>query len=240
MTSENESSSGNELEIIIDEDDNNEHDESSSSNGSDEADEGSSDDDNNNKNTDEDIQDPAEPDDDIQGEKKTSDAWQHFESNGDNSTCKYCKKTYSKSTSTTILRRHYEKYHKKKINKTKQTTLQFSTSTPHPNEIMRDKTSSIIEWIILDLQPFSVVESESFIKLVNKLDPHYRLPSRHTIKRLIINEFEEKRKIISNFFQNSTFKFSLTCDYTFSQINYGFSITSVKICRNNFGIAIYF
>src|SRR3954447_373031 len=70
MTSENESSSGNELEIIIDEDDNNEHDESSSSNGSDEADEGSSDDDNNNKNTDEDIQDPAEPDDNIQGEKK--------------------------------------------------------------------------------------------------------------------------------------------------------------------------
>src|SRR2546423_15214916 len=35
---------------------------------------------------------------------------------------------------------------------------------------------------------------------------------RHTIKRLIIDGFEEKRKIISNFFQNSTFKFSLTCD----------------------------
>src|SRR5437764_11339330 len=69
MTSENESS-GNELEIIIDEDDINEHDKSISSSGSDEADEGSSDDDNNNENTDEDIQDPAEPDDDIQGEKK--------------------------------------------------------------------------------------------------------------------------------------------------------------------------
>ena len=70
MTSENESSSGNELEIIIDEDDINEHDKSISSSGSDEADEGSSDDDNNNENTDEDIQDPAEPDDDIQGKKK--------------------------------------------------------------------------------------------------------------------------------------------------------------------------
>ena len=212
MTSENESSSGNELEIIINEDDINEHDKSISSSGSDEADEGSSDDDNNNENTDEDIQDPAEPDDDIQGEKKTSDVWQHFDNNEDNSTCKYCKKTYSKNTSTTILRRHYEKNHQKKINKTKQTTLQFSTSTPHPDEIMRDKTNSIMEWIILDLQPFSVVESESFIKLINKLDPHYRLPSRHTIKRLIIDVFEEKRKIISNFFQNSTFKFSLTCD----------------------------
>ena len=182
MTSENESSSGNELEIIIDEDDINEHDKSISSSGSDEADEGSSDDDNNNENTDEDIQDPAEPDDDIQGEKKTSDVWQHFDNNEDNSTCKYCKKTYSKNTSTTILRRHYEKNHKKKINKTKQTTLQFSTSTPHPNEIMRDKTSSIIEWIILDLQPFSVVESESFIKLINKLDPYYRLPHAIQLK----------------------------------------------------------
>jgi len=28
--------------------------------------------------------------------------------------------------------------------------------------------------------------------------------------------------------------------YTFLRINYGFGITSVKICRNNFGIAIYF
>ena len=182
MTSENESSSGNELEIIIDEDDINEHDKSISSSGSDEADEGSSDDDNNNENTDEDIQNPAEPDDDIQGEKKASDVWQHFDNNEDNSTCKYCKKTYSKNTSTTILRRHYEKNHKKKINKTKQTTLQFSTSTPHPDEIMCDKTSSIIEWIILDLQPFSVVESESFIKLINKLDPYYRLPHAIQLK----------------------------------------------------------
>ena len=56
------------------------------------------------------------------------------------------------------------------------------------------------------------IESESFIKLINKLNPHYWLLLRHTIKRLIIDEFEKKKKIISNFFQNSTFKFSLTCD----------------------------
>ena len=165
-------------------------------------------------NPDDDTQtEPANPDDDTQVGKKTSDIWQHFDSEENHSICKYCKKTYAKSTSTTILRRHYEKHHERRINKAKQTTLQFSTTlTPHPNEIMHEKTGSIVEWIVLDLQPFSVVESESFIRLINKLDPHYRLPSRHTIKRLIIDEFEERRKVIINFFQNSTSKFSLTCD----------------------------
>src|SRR5215213_4196987 len=219
MSSESESNNGNELEFINDDDIYYEYDKSSSSDESEpdgqDLTPANPDDDTQTEpaNPDDDTQtEPANSDNDTQVRKKTSDIWQHFNSDKNHSICKYCKKTYSKSTSTTILRRHYEKYHKKKINKTKQTTLQFSTSTSHPDEIMQDKTSSIIEWIVLDLQPFSVVESESFIKLINKLDPHYRLPSRHTIKRLIINEFEERRKVIINLFQNSTSKFSLTCD----------------------------
>jgi len=50
------------------------------------------------------------------------------------------------------------------------------------------------------------------MKLIYKLDPRYRLPSRHTIKRLINQEFEEKRNAIPDFLQNMTSKFSLTCD----------------------------
>jgi hypothetical protein len=103
---------------------------------------------------------------------------------------------------------------------------------------MNEKTGSIIEWIVLDLQPFSVVESESFIKLINKLDPHYRLPSRHTIKRSIIEEFKERRKMIANFLQNSTFKFSLTCDIwssikmeSFMAITVHYIDTKWKLCH---------
>ncbi|CAB4428291.1 unnamed protein product [Rhizophagus irregularis] len=103
---------------------------------------------------------------------------------------------------------HYRKYHEKSSsNRAIQSTLKFSTQTspPHPDEIMREKTKSLMNWVILDLKPFSVVESESFIDLVKKLDPHYRLPSRHTIKRLIVKEFEQKRDIIRIFFAKFTF-----------------------------------
>ena len=65
-------------------------------------------------------------------------------------------------------------------NKLGQNIFQF-TVPPHPNEIMFEKTKSLVKWIICDLKPFSVVESESFMKLIYKLDPRYRLPSRHTI-----------------------------------------------------------
>jgi len=77
---------------------------------------------------------------------------------------------------------------------------------------MHEKTESLIEWIVLDLQPFSVVESESFIKMVNTLDPYYRLSSRNTIKKLIIQKFDQKRNLILEYLQNITSKISLTCD----------------------------
>ena len=145
--------------------------------------------------------------------KKNSDVWNHFDVIEERSKCKYCTKSYSKNTSTSILWRHYYKEHDKKSgSKTKQSLLQFPIITPHPDNIMHEKTESLIEWIVLDLQPFSVVESESFIKMVNKLDPHYRLSSRHTIKRSIIQKFDQNRNLILEHLQNVTSKISLTCD----------------------------
>ena len=77
---------------------------------------------------------------------------------------------------------------------------------------MYEKTKSLVKWIICNLKSFSVVESESFIKFIYKLDPRYRLPSRHTIKRLINQEFEQKRNTIQDFLQNISSKVSLICD----------------------------
>jgi hypothetical protein len=138
--------------------------------------------------------------------KKTSEIWYHFDTTEQNQICKYCKKNYAKKTSTTILWRHYKSCHESEIE------IGQNTSPPHPNNIMYEKTKSLVEWIICDLKSFSVVESESFTKLIYKLDSRYRLPSRHTIKRLISQEFEQKRDVIPDFLQNISSKFSLTCD----------------------------
>ena len=39
-------------------------------------------------------------------------------------------------------------------------------------------THSITEIMALDCQPFSVVEDQGFVRLLNHLQPHYQLPSR--------------------------------------------------------------
>src|SRR5215469_13878593 len=150
--------------------------------------------------------------DSYEGSKKTSDIWNYFDITGQNRICKYCKKEYSKKTSTAVLWRHYRKYHESEVNdKIGQNRFQFKVP-PHPSNIMYEKTKSLVEWIICDLKSFSIVESESFIKLIYKLDPRYRLPSQHTVKRLINQEFEQKRNAVPEFLQNITSKFSLTCD----------------------------
>ena len=170
MSSESESSNNdNEIEILNPDDINDINEDNESPQSSDSNEDNSDDSNNDNTAPPGQISTP----DNTQVEKKTSNVWQHFDSEENYSICKYCKQTYAKSTSTSILKRHYRKNHEKKINKTKQTTLQFFTSIPHPEEIMHEKTISVVEWIVLDLQPFSVVASKSFIKLVNKLDPQY-------------------------------------------------------------------
>src|ERR1700722_16243719 len=98
--------------------------------------------------------------DSYEGSKKTSDIWNHFDITGQNKICKHCKKEYAKKTSTSVLWRHYRKYHESEVsNKIGQNTFQFKVP-PHPSNIMYEKTKSLIEWIICDLKSFSVVESE--------------------------------------------------------------------------------
>ncbi|CAB4428182.1 unnamed protein product [Rhizophagus irregularis] len=214
MDSETESITSDEVFIYTEHEENDDVQDSSDNS---DTDENTNESDENNSTSDNATSDNATIEEEKVGDshKKTSGVWQHYDIIEQNSKCKYCRKTYAKSTSTTILWHHYRKYHEKSSsNRAIQSTLKFSTQTspPHPDEIMRKKTKSLMNWVILDLKPFSVVESESFIDLVKKLDPHYRLPSRHTIKRLIVKEFEQKRDIIRIFLQNLPFKVSLTCD----------------------------
>ena len=58
----------------------------------------------------------ATPEDDNLGQdisentsKKTSDIWKYFDITEQNQICKYCKKTYAKRTSTSVLWHHFIK-----------------------------------------------------------------------------------------------------------------------------------
>ncbi|XP_046668494.1 zinc finger BED domain-containing protein 4-like [Homalodisca vitripennis] len=51
-------------------------------------------------------------------------------------------------------------------------------------------TQAILYMICKDCQPFSIVEHTGFNKLMKTVAPHYKVPSRFTIKRLINDKFE--------------------------------------------------
>lgn len=46
--------------------------------------------------------------------------------------------------------------------------------------------NALVDMIINDLQPASIVEDKGFVSLINVLDPRYALPSRRTISRSLL------------------------------------------------------
>ncbi|CAI2199102.1 14317_t:CDS:2, partial [Funneliformis geosporum] len=65
-------------------------------------------------------------------------------------------------------------------------------------EIQAKKTQAVMEWIILDMQAFKVVEGEAFNKMVSILDPQYQIPSDEIAKKIynILVEFGLETKTL--------------------------------------------
>ena len=75
---------------------------------------------------------------------------------------------------------------------TTQTTLD-NFARRHSQKIQTSKIQAVIEWIVLDIQPFKVVEGEAFRKMILELDPYYVIPTRNTVKDIIKKAFEKKK-----------------------------------------------
>ncbi|EFA12506.1 hypothetical protein TcasGA2_TC012931 [Tribolium castaneum] len=72
----------------------------------------------------------------------------------------------------------------------------YKTSTQKKKEI----DNLVIDMITLDMQPLSIVGDVGFQQLINKLDPHYKLPSKTQVKEVLLprryNEVKIKLKQI--------------------------------------------
>ena len=134
--------------------------------------------------------------------------------------CPNCEKIFKKSTGTASIRTHLQNYGILLV-KEKQTSLDHFVKR-HSSKIQFEKTQKVIEWIVLDIQPFKVVEGEAFRKMITKLDPQYQIPSRETVKNAIKKSFEDRRKAITNYIKNISGKVSLTTDIWSSLKNEGF------------------
>ena len=190
------------------------------------------DNDNDNDNTnddDDDVNDDDDNDDNDEDEdedvvtrphKHTSNVWEHIDKETDpvNPKCKLCNKIFSKHSSTSTLRNHLKSKHKTIYKEAGQTTLDFLKVSFYDKKTNSAIVKFLVKWIVIDMLPFSLVESSYFKDFLEKLNPKFQCPSRFALKDSIISEFNIRRSHIISFIKNIPGYCSFTTDI-WSSIN---------------------
>ncbi|GBC28973.2 zinc finger BED domain-containing protein 1-like [Rhizophagus irregularis DAOM 181602=DAOM 197198] len=167
----------------------------------------------------------ASDDERIINKKLSADVWEFFQKIQDeeswlitNYKCILCAKLYSPGNPTSTLRRHLTKKHPSHYKKpeTRQTTLRFKPYSPSKSKPITD---SLVDFVATDLQPFTIVENPEFKLLINKLNPHYILPCRQTLKEKFIENYKMRKNVLINEVSQINSKISLTTDIWTSEIS---------------------
>ncbi|RMZ96479.1 hypothetical protein BpHYR1_002579 [Brachionus plicatilis] len=93
----------------------------------------------------------------------------------------FCNQKFSNKTSSSSLKYHLKNCH----------GLTFDDSKSSSKIFKPNVDEKLIEWIIDDLQPFSVVEGKKFIELVEMLDSSYKIHCLSKIEYSIDDLFEK-------------------------------------------------
>ena len=119
------------------------------------------------------------------------------------------------------MERHLYNKHNITIPKVKkiQTALNFKCINPWPVKEKSERDQVVVTWIIVDQQPFKVVENEKFIKMMNTFDPRYKVPNRHQVKTMVIQEFNNRRSNLGSDLRKIPGTVAFTADMWTSTLN---------------------
>lgn len=104
----------------------------------------------------------------------------------------------------------------------------ISTFATRPMSIPRTKNLHIkvLNMIIKDMQPFTIVEDEGFRELLEEFDPAYKLPSRKTLcNRLLPQTYDEVVQKVKNLLENSEYLTITTDTWTSTAVENYLAIT---------------
>ncbi|KAL0992930.1 hypothetical protein UPYG_G00101080 [Umbra pygmaea] len=96
-------------------------------------------------------------------------------------------------------------------------TSMFTNSTPSGHHIQvrntrqEDLDNALVNMLVKDTQPFSVVEEEGFSAFIQKLDPSYSLPNKQALKKMVESRCDIANHNILSQIEMSSFV-SLTSD----------------------------
>ena len=103
---------------------------------------------------DQEVDKEADDNDKLKKSTTSSDVWDYVDRI--ERKCPYCAKIFGKKTGTSSIRTHLGGYGVK-FEKEQQMTLDTFVKK-HSPKIQTEKTQAVIEWIVLDMQAFQVVE----------------------------------------------------------------------------------
>ena len=137
--------------------------------------------------------------------------WQHYERIYDNegvhinTKCNYCNQKYSIKCSTSTLNDHWKKKHLKiqpgRVGSIEEAFDNARSQKRLQSEDHLDSLDKLVNWIIVECQPFRVVESASFQEFIASLDSGFHVPSRHTIRNKIDEKYTYYKDNIIKLFQ---------------------------------------
>ncbi|XP_062872093.1 zinc finger BED domain-containing protein 4-like [Trichomycterus rosablanca] len=120
--------------------------------------------------------------------RRTSPVWEHFELFAQNKVrCLLCHKELTYSNNTSSMIRHYRAIHDH---------AQSAASGPDTSQNSRKKIvdDALVNMVIKDSQPFSIVEDVGFKELIHVLEPTYVLPTRQALKAMVDKQYEEAKE----------------------------------------------
>lgn len=157
--------------------------------------------------------------------------------------CKYCQAQYRcdpRTHGTTNMLTHIPKCPKKPdaLKDPNQTTLTFKTgetsalvaaSTRFNLQLCR---RALAMFVIVDEQPFSVVEGEGFKFLCKQLQPQFTVPSRYTVARDCFKMYVEEKNRLKSFFRSECNRVALTTDCWTSVQNLNYIVLTAHFIDN--------
>lgn len=130
----------------------------------------------------------------------SSSVWLYFDKSPayapDYNVCQKCSKKYNQATSVTVLRKHLQGH---KLDAPTRTEKKNKKSDPLSKKEQKEHDKYLVQWLIRNLQPFTVVDNPSFRDFINHLCSRYVLPGRHKAKGNKTNLFFLMIMIITNF-----------------------------------------
>ncbi|KAI3850037.1 hypothetical protein MKX03_024912 [Papaver bracteatum] len=155
--------------------------------------------------------------------KKRSDVWNHFEMEDKPSKYEKCRHCKTKIAAQGIkygtggMNNHLKICKQKPKEEKGQQTLDFQPARLGEEGKLvavtfnQDAcTKAVILFVILDEQPFRVVEGEGFKELCRVLESRYKVPYRMTISRGVLNLYEAEKEKMKNYFKANNVRVCLT------------------------------